>query len=394
MSTPNKKRILFICSKKPFPVQDGGAIRTMQMYWMLSRHFDIDLIYSCSNKTECGTEPDISLGIKSQKGFYLPKWKSLLQTGGSLFSIIPLQCAYFFNREMAKFIKSNLHNYDYIFCNNIRTALYIVNDSSCTRFIDFVDAISMNYQGAALKHSFPLNLLYREEAKRLLRMEIKLSNLFDKAFIISEVDSNYIKRHSHSLYKEIAIIPNSVDIPEESIIQSNDYNIVFVGSMFYEPNIIAVTTFAKNVFPLILNKIPTAKFYIVGNRPAKKVKRLATDNIIVTGFVKDPKEYLRISNIVVAPMYSGAGVQNKILEAMSMGCCVVTTTIGSEGLGNIVNGQEITIEDQYDKMASSIIRLLTNKHDRQMMGLMAKNYVKNNFSFSKVFSVFEQIINE
>ncbi len=366
----------------------------MQMYWMLSRYFDIDLIYSCSNKTECGTEPEISLGIKSQKGFYLPKWKSLLQTGFSLFSKIPLQCAYFFNPEMSKYIKSNLRNYDYVFCNNIRTALYVVNDSSCSRYIDFVDAISMNYSGTAIKHSFPLNLLYREEAKRLLRLEIKLSNLFDKAFIISDVDSNYIKRHSNLLNKEIVIVPNSVDIPKESIVQSNDFNIVFVGSMFYEPNIIAVTTFAKNVFPLILKKIPTAKFYIVGNRPAEKVKKLANDNIIVTGFVEDPKKYLHISNIVVAPMYSGAGVQNKILEAMSMGCCVVTTTIGAEGLGNIVNGQEVTIEDKYDKMASTITRLLTNRPERQRMGLMAKNYVKNNFSFNKVLSIFEQIINE
>ncbi len=79
---------------------------------------------------------------------------------------------------------------------------------------------------------------------------------------------------------------------------------------------------------------------------------------------------------------------------MSMGCCVVTTTIGAEGLGNIVNGQEVTIEDKYDKMASTITRLLTNRPERQRMGLMAKNYVKNNFSFNKVLSIFEQIINE
>jgi glycosyltransferase, family 1 len=395
MEKNRRKRVLFISSKKPFPVQDGAAIRTMQMYWMLSRYYDIDLIYSCNKKEDSSINSVDNLKIKSCKGFYLPKWRSLMQTGFALFSQIPLQCAYFFNKGMYKYIKSHLNNYDYVFCNNIRTALYVVNDSRCIRYIDFVDAISMNYKGASSKHRFPLSLLYQEESRRLLKMEIKLSKLFDKAIIISDIDSNYIKNHSQSPIREIEVVPNSVDIPDEIILQSENFNIVFVGSMFYDPNIVAVTTFAKHVFPLILKKFPNAKFYIVGNRPSKNVKKLASENIIVTGFVNDPKEYLRISNIVVAPMYSGAGVQNKILEAMSMGCCVVTTTIGSEGLGNIMNGQEISIENQYESMASSIIKLLSDKEARQNMGMKAKEYVKLNFSFNKVFQLFtDRLINE
>lgn len=388
MENTNKKRLLFICSKRPFPVQDGGAIRTMQMYWMLSRHFDIDLVYSCNSQEQCASEPDNSLEIKSQKGFYLPKWKSLLQTFCAIFSNRPLQCAYFFNNRMSKYIRENIHNYDYVFCNNIRTALYVFNISDCVRFIDFVDAISMNYWYASQKHRFPISLLYREESSRLVKMEIKLATLFDRAFIISDIDSNYIKQKASIKIREIDVIPNSVDLPDECITQSSTFNIVFVGSMFYEPNIIAVTTFAKYIFPKIQEKIPAVKFYIVGNRPAEKVRSLANKDIIVTGFVEDPKEYLRLSNIVIAPMYSGAGVQNKILEAMSMGCCVVTTTIGSEGLGEVRNGKEICIEDDYDKMANRIITLLNDRYSRERMGKMAKDYISNNFSFDKVYSIF------
>lgn len=283
------KKMLFICSKKPFPVQDGGAIRTMQMYKMLHQHFQIDLLYSCDNISECVNVNNEIPEDVTYLGFYLPKWKSILQAILGLVSNKPLQCAYFFNGNMNKYIKENINQYDYVFCNNIRTASYLKNCARTFRYIDFVDAISMNYSGAAEKHSFPYNLIYKLESKRLSKYESEICRNFNKKIIISEVDANYIKSHSNSASCEISVIPNSVHIPVETVIQNDNYNITFVGSMFYEPNILAVTTFAKKVFPLILEKFPTAKFYIVGSRPAKKVKNLASDNIVITGFVEDPK---------------------------------------------------------------------------------------------------------
>ena len=389
-----KERLLFICSKKPFPVQDGGAIRTMQMYRMLCEYYEVDMIFSCNDKSTYTEIPDKKLGIHSSKGFFLPKWKSIVQAIYSVFSRKPMQCAYFYNSDMHKYINDCIDNYKYVFCNNIRTAQYVNNQTKCNKIIDFVDAISMNYIGAASKRKFPVNLVYKDEAKRLLNSEIRLCTEFDKTLIISDVDAEYIYGRSKCSIKEISVIPNSVEIPEESISQSDDNNIVFIGSMFYEPNIVAVTTFAKYIFPKIIERKPNAKFFIVGNRPSDSVQRLAGDNIIVTGFVQDPKKYLKISNVVVAPMYSGAGVQNKILEAMSLGCCVVTTTIGAEGLGDIKNEKEIIIEDNYSNMAESIINLLEDKDKRTNMGLAAKKYVSNQFSYNRVLQIFRKVIIE
>ena len=387
--------MLFISSKKPFPIQDGASIRTMQMYRMLSQFYDVELLYVCSDKKGAGITSVEQLGVKSCKGFYLPKWKSLGQTMLALFSKAPLQCAYFHSKELDKHLRSSIDNYDYVFCNNIRTASYVADNTKVLRWIDFVDAISMNYKGAASKHGFPMSIVYREEARRLLNMELNLVNTFDKALIISDVDSSYILKNLTSPTKGISVIPNSVDIPDEAITQSEGHNLVFVGSMFYDPNIIAVSKFAANVFPSVLKKYPDTKFYIVGNRPAKKVRRLASDNIIVTGFVNDPKDYLRKSNIVVAPMYSGAGVQNKILEAMAMGCCVVTTSIGAEGLGPVVSGESIVIEDDYEKMADKIISLLSDKKLCQKIGTNARQYVTERFSYDRVFQGFsEQVIDK
>ena len=167
---------------------------------------------------------------------------------------------------------------------------------------------------------------------------------------------------------------------------------MFVGSMCYAPNIVAVKTFVKFVFPLILNRIPNAKFYIVGSRPVKSVCDLASGNVIVTGFVNEPKDYLRKATVVVVPMYSGAGVQNKILEAMSIGCCVVTTKIGSEGLECISDGQELFIRSGYNEMADIIVDLIDDKQQRERVGKAAKKYINNYLTFNIIFDRFKSVL--
>ena len=179
-----------------------------------------------------------------------------------------------------------------------------------------------------------------------------------------------------------------------AIKQNNKNNLVFVGSMYYDPNIVAVTTFAHKAFPQILEKLPDTKFYIVGTRPAQVVKNLASPNIIVTGFVEDPQQYLKEATIVVVPMISGAGVQNKILEAMSMGCCVITTEIGSEGLDNIVNGRDIIICYDYQQIAETVVMLLENKDLRTEIGRKARLYIANNLTHDIISCQFSKYMKQ
>jgi glycosyltransferase involved in cell wall biosynthesis len=89
----------------------------------------------------------------------------------------------------------------------------------------------------------------------------------------------------------------------------------------------------------------------------------------------------------VAPMISGAGLQNKILQAMAFKKCVITTNIGAEGLKGVTS-KEIVIEDNTIKMAERISFLLKNKKKRDEIGLSAEKYVKENFSKEKIESEF------
>lgn len=156
-------------------------------------------------------------------------------------------------------------------------------------------------------------------------------------------------------------------------------NIIFVGKMSYEPNIVAVNFFSTQIFPLLKAKYSELKFIIVGANPDERVRKLADiEGVTVTGFVDSIERYFRHSTIVVAPMLIGSGIQNKIIQAMSYGCCVATTTIGAEGL-KISNG-EIEIFNSTEEWISGMSRLIMNRKQRIDMGRLARQYVIDNLS--------------
>lgn len=381
-----RKKVLVVSSKRPFPVCDGAAIRTMQMIRMLARICDVDLVYTCNRSLSPADEREVQSLCGEVHAFPEPKWKMILRGLSAILGSKPMQCSYFYSPAMRRFIDGRIGGYDFIFCNNIRTAPY-AEGHACGKIIDYVDAISMNYIGASRKAGLLWRLIYRLEADRLIRYEQHVLRSFDRHFIISDVDRQFILSRAEEP-KKIGVVNNCTAFDEECIDQPENQDIVFVGSMYYAPNIVAVTTFVRNVFPAILQQEPQTRFFIVGSRPAPAVAKLASDRVIVTGFVEEPKEYLRKAAVVVVPMYSGAGVQNKILEAMSIGCCVVTTRTGAEGLDGIVDGKEIFIRTDYREMADTVVALMRNRRLRGEVGKAAKNYIGSRLTFESVYHSF------
>lgn len=388
-----RKKVLVISSKCPFVGRDGATIRTMQMIRMLAQLYELDLVYTCFPDKMMKDKREISSLCNHIQEFQEPKWKCFVRTLWGFCVLRPLQCSYFYSPRMARYVKERVNQYDYIFCNNIRTVPYIER-LTCKKIIDYVDAISMNYFSAVSKANLIWRYIYLLEAKRLVLYEEKVLKSFDKHFIISDIDCRFILKNANEKYphKKIEIVTNSVEFDDELVIPNNSRNIVFVGSMFYEPNVVAVTTFAKHVLPLILKNEPQTMFYVVGTRPTSAVQKLASEHVVVTGFVSDPKVYLRQATVVVAPMYSGAGVQNKIIEAMSIGCCVVTTKIGAEGLEEVRDGEQIFIRTDFQEMANAIVLLMRDYKQRELVGKRAKQYVASHLTFERIFNKFKNAL--
>lgn len=183
----------------------------------------------------------------------------------------------------------------------------------------------------------------------------------------------------------IHVVGNSVKVPPSALLSkhSNSYTIVFVGKMSYEPNIVAVTYFVNKIFPTLKKTYPNLKFVIVGATPAKQVLDLQkVPGVEITGFVDSIEPYLQKATIVVAPMLTGAGIQNKIIQAMSFGCCVATSPIGAEGLN--IQANEIAILKDDGEWIEGLTHLLKNRDLRCEMGSRARGYIEKNLTMDKV----------
>jgi len=191
----------------------------------------------------------------------------------------------------------------------------------------------------------------------------------------------------------IVVINNYVDYPKDDKIcqHTNPNTIMFLGKMDYEPNITAVSYFVNTIFPQLRELYKNLKFIIVGAKPTKDVLNLQNySGVEVTGFVDSIEPYFHDSTIVIAPMLSGAGVQNKIIQAMSYGCCVATTTIGAEGIS--LKGNEIAIFNSDNEWLKGLSHLLSNKNLRLKMGKEARKTIVDTLSKERIYEQFKQLL--
>ncbi|MPN02483.1 hypothetical protein SDC9_149699 [bioreactor metagenome] len=130
---------------------------------------------------------------------------------------------------------------------------------------------------------------------------------------------------------------------------------------------------------------------IAGAKPHSRIRMLASDHVIVTGWVDDPREYYKNSSLFVAPMQIGTGLQNKLLEAMAMQRPCITTPLANNALG-ARPGTEILIADSPDEWAEIIVTLLANEKERNRIAENGRNFVMRKFSWPAQIETLHQII--
>lgn len=382
-------KILFISPRVPYPPIKGDKLRIYHFIKGLSKNHDIDLCTFYENDDELAGLEEMRKYCGKVQAVLLTKMQSYLNILRTCYNLLPLQVNYYYSKRMAEVISSMTRDreYDIIHISLQRLLPYVDYVASGKIVLDQIDALSMNMKRRAGTERNPIKkvALYFEYSN-MKRYEYKSRVKYDKCIITSEIDKAALNDPA------IEVMPNGVDTEYFRPGNINkDIDLIFTGNMGYFPNIDAMKYFCNEVFPAILRVNKEIKLYVVGAAPGAEIKALNNNkNIFVTGFVKDIKDYLNRAKVFVAPLRSGSGIQNKILEAMACALAVITTSYGNAGI-KAKSEKHLLLADEPNEIANAIIKLLNNDIQRQQLGITAREFVKEGFNWDNRVKKLEEI---
>lgn len=384
------KEILYLAHRIPFPPNKGDKLRSFNEIKYLAQRYRVhlgtfiddsdDWRWTEELKRYCGETYFASLRptltrLRSTRGFLtgealtLPYYRDagLLAWTEQMLASRPINHVMIYSSPMAQ---------------------YVVEKPQLRRVADFVDVDSDKWAQYALRKSWPMSWIYRREAKKLAAFERQVAAQFDATLLVAPYEAELLRAIAPNAAQRVHHVNNGVDADffSPNHLFANPYKarqeaIVFTGAMDYLPNVDAVEWFADEVFPKICKKHRFATFYVVGTRPAPRLKRLAkVKGITVTGSVSDVRPYIAHARIAVAPLKIARGVQNKVLEAMAMAKTVVVSPQAAAGIAARAD-KEYLVAAGCDEFAE-VISQLWDADALQSIGKAARARVLADYSWS------------
>lgn len=390
-------KILIVANRFPFPPHRGDKLKIYNLAQKLSKKHELILVTFTQDKQDLANLHQLNNIFSRIETIHLPQWKSVLSSARFIIDKSPLQVLYFRSLAFRKLLKKVVEEEqpDVVHVQHLRMSQYLPELAQIPALLDLPDAFSMYWERRMKQAGNPFRKWFNSmEFHRVEKYE-QILKKYNLCTACSSEDVNYLKR-KHGL-DNIKVFPNGVDTTTFSPGAGHDYSqnqiLLFTGNMNYAPNVDGVSYFVKEIFPLILEKHPQARFVIAGQKPVKSVLSLASDNVEVTGFVHDISDCYRKAAIVVAPLRIGAGTQNKVLEALSMAVPVVCTNVGFEGLG-IQSGEGAFMETDKIAFAERVNELLSNEELRKKTGLAGKEIIAQKFDWDVVAQLLEKYFKE
>lgn len=363
-------RILFLSTLLPFPLNNGGKIKTYYTLKSISKKNVVDFVSFINHDSEKEYQKEVE---KITNSVYALK-KNVIRGSSklhflksyfySLFKKYPYVIDKFWSEELKnKLIEmQELYNYDLIYIDHLPMMIYsdifkapIVLDQHN------VESQIMNRYTRNEKNVFK-KIAAMIEYKKLIAFEKKMLLVASKIITLSNSDKEEFEKMEMKSTNKLSVIPICIeqDYRKETLIDNskNKIKLLFMGTMSWFPNYQGIMWFIKNVFL----KLDTTKFelYVVGGNPPKDLLLYnRIENINVTGFVEDMNHYVDLCDLSIVPLFIGSGLRVKIIEAFSKGLPNISTSLGAEGIETLPN-KNILIADNEQEFIS-ILEEIQNK---------------------------------
>ncbi len=363
------KKLLFLVHRLPYPPNKGDKIASFNLLRFLAKRYDVYL----------GTfidDPDDRGYLDTVHEFCVqlcaPEIDPTIARFASLRGLLTgeaLSLPYLRNRVLSDWTTRVLeeHRPERIVIFSGPMAQYVSGrvPQGAISLFDMVDVDSEKWRSYGERKAWPMSWLYRREADKLLAFERRMASEFDSTVFVSHEEAELFRGLAPESAAKTTYRIQGVDSDffDPAVEYDNPYPdgqpaMVFTGMMDYWPNVDAVIWFVDNALDRIREQVPDALFCIVGMRPTPEVSKLAErPGVMVTGSVPDVRPYLAHAHAAVLPLRIARGIQNKVLEAMSMQLPVIATPGAMTGI-QAFPGFEPVVSEDADTLAAEAARLL------------------------------------
>jgi sugar transferase (PEP-CTERM/EpsH1 system associated) len=380
----------------PYPPYRGDKLKIFNLAKQLAPHHELHLLTIAESHEDIGYGEQLkSMRVEGTEKplftcvdwVYRPALKSSFSALMGLFGSKPLQLSFFYSKAFKKRLDQTLlQPFDAIHVQHLRMGQYFDQHVPAHAVLDLPDAFSLYWKRRMENAKNPIFKWFnRLEYRRMHKWEQRLLPQFPLSLVCSVEDRTHLLESCQLAEHRLGLLPNGVDdqafAPKPN--ESQRPTVLFTGNMDYAPNVDAVQWFAESIWPLIQAKMPEAQWVIAGQRPVSVVRALESDSVRVLGFVEDLSNVYAQAHVLVSPLRLGAGTQNKVLEAMSMGVPVVCTSVGFFGLG-ISSGDGVVLAKNASQFAESVLELLSKPEQAKAIGNKGWSLVQERFSWRVV----------
>ncbi len=380
-------RILVLDEEFPYPLNTGKRLRSFNLYSRLSEKVEVIYLAYGSEHSEAyqyfknrNLNP-VNVDYKLQKKQGVLFYLKLI---ANIFHIYP----YIVTSHYSKTYISKVQNIvrerkpDCIIAEWTPYALYLKDINVPVKIISTHNIESEIWRRYCINENNFLKRFYIQiQYLKVLSFEKKCVHWCQGAIAVSTLEAKTLKNYSQNL--KVEVVDNGVDLDyfdnKETYVPS--HKIVFTGSMDWRPNQDAIVYFHSEIYPVIKKQLPDLKFYVVGRNPSDEIKKLNSDDFIITGTVDDVRPYIQSAGVYVVPLRIGGGSRLKILEAMSMKKPVVSTYVGAEGL-EVTNEVNILLADNIDDFVSHINTVFGDESTAANLGENGRNLVEQRYGWN------------
>jgi O-antigen biosynthesis protein len=364
-----RRRVLVVDHNTPTPNQDAGSVITINLLLLL-REMDFQVTF-----------------IPEDNFMYMPDYTPALQRVGIEVLYAP------YCTSVEQHLKESGGRYDlvFIFRPGVVERYIKTIRKHCPRAKVLFHTVDLHYLRMSREAELLQDKVKMKAANKMKRREFAAIRAADTSIVVSTTELELL--HHELPNERIRVFPLIMDIRGTEKAFKDRRDVIFVGGYQHTPNIDAVQYFVSDVMPILRRRLPGIRFHGVGSKMPAEIRALASEDVIIPGFVDDLSSLLDRMRVSVAPLRYGAGIKGKIGTAMAVGLPSVATSLAVEGM-SLTDGENILVSDDAADFADAVTRLHEDEELWNKLSKAGLDFAKKIWGAEAAWETLDSILRE